>query len=82
LCNGPWGDDVWTFAGEGNTSNQAQAWENLQSLACNQITQELLDTTNSITLMCSGQLTLITWTDSGFTNSFGAKIYDATVTPI
>jgi hypothetical protein len=82
LCNGPWGDDVWTFTGEGTPGYESQAWDNLQSLACNQITQQLLDTTNSITLMCHGQLTLITWADSGLTNSFGAKIYDATVSPI
>lgn len=46
------------------------------------ITNETLSSTNNMTITCDGAQYLVEWTYSGNDNSFGGKIYEATITPV
>jgi hypothetical protein len=69
-------DGSFTFHGPGPVI-ETQIWFDLVQ-ACN-ITAEMLESTNTTTINCNGTQYEIEWTYSGVNNSFGGKIYDATI---
>jgi len=70
----------FTFHGPGPTGEPTQAWTFLVR-DCG-ITESMLTSTNTITIDCNGIQYEIVWTYSGVDNSFGGKIYDATIIQI
>jgi len=75
------GSPSFQFHGPGTVGGEpTQAWFLLVQ-NCG-ITGEMLESTNTITINCNGTQYQVEWTYSGLDNSFGGKIYDATITPI